>query len=448
MFLNYLNSLKDENGVEKSVDPGDSDNGSSSIAETTNSQPPTVVEPHTSNISVEDSPPATPTRKTVKTKHRVGFDSKWKDTRPWLYTRSEESDKGQVDVMFCKLCQKHNTKGLNGSAIWNIKGCATLRQDKVADHENSDMHRKAMRIETEVQLDIGTAFRDRLPMGPEEFKAVTCAMKILHFLIKHNVPQTTVFKDFIDFATTELKCPDLKHLKQGKNATYTSTTTTDEFLQAMVEDIEETVKERVLESPGYAVMTDETTDISNKKHLAFCVKYVDQVSGETCVDFIKDVRVFDGKAETIFNETKTVIEDLSVDKFVAFASDGCNTMIGKKTGVSTRLKEMKPEIVTIHCHNHRLALAAKDSFESIKVMRDTDDLLTHSTTIHRKVLDDSGKKKIKQAAHTRWLSHLDAVTSLRDTYQAVNMDLENAIEAGNDKVRLGSGPSANGLVKN
>jgi uncharacterized protein YigE (DUF2233 family) len=49
---------------------------------------------------------------------------------------------------------------------------------------------------------------------------MTCATKILHFLIKHNIPHTTVFKDFVDFATDELKCPDLQHLRQGKNATY------------------------------------------------------------------------------------------------------------------------------------------------------------------------------------------------------------------------------------
>jgi hypothetical protein len=94
------------------------------------------------------------------------------------------------------------------------------------------------------------------------------------------------------------------------------------------------------------------------------------------------------------------------------------------------------------------------------MMRDTDDLLTHVFKYYKasgnrtgsleriqKMLEDGGQKKVKQAAHTRWLSHLDAVTSLRDTYQAVIMDLENAVESGNDNVRLGSGPSASGLAK-
>ncbi|XP_060598671.1 E3 SUMO-protein ligase KIAA1586-like [Ruditapes philippinarum] len=395
----------------------------------------------------------------VKGKHKVGFDQKWTENRPWLFV--EKSDNGQTNAMFCKLCQKHKSRGMNGSVTWTEKGCVTIRKDKVTDHENSEMHKFSLRLETEEQLGIHSAFSEkRLPMGEKEFEAVTCATKILHFLIKHNIPHTTVFKDFINFATTELKCPALQHLEKGKNAMYTSNTVVNELVNCMVDDIESTLKDRVERSPGYAVMTDETTDVTNDKHLAFCVKYVDVDSGDVCVDYIKDVKVDDGKAETIFCETKSVIEELNVDNFVAFGSDGCNTMIGKKTGVATRLKAMKPEIVTIHCHNHRLALAAKDSFESIKVMRDTDDLLSHTFKYYhapanrtaslgklQKLLDDSGNKKIKQAAHTRWLSHLDAVSSLRDSYSAVISDLENAVESGNDKVRLGSGPSANGLAK-
>ncbi|XP_052767960.1 zinc finger protein 862-like [Mya arenaria] len=322
------------------------------------------------------------------------------------------------------------------------------------------MHRSALRVETEVQLNISDAFQQKkMPMGENEFKALICATKILHFLISHNLPYTTLFKDFVNFATNELQCQDLQHLKQGKNATYTSPTIADEFMDSMATDIEETVKQRVKDSPGYAIMSDETTDVSNNKHLAFCVKYINTENGDACIDYLKDVKITDGKAETIFKETEKVVEELGLSNFVGYASDGCQTMIGKKTGVATRLKAIKPGLVTVHCHNHRLALAAKDSFESIPLMRDTDDLLNHvfkyyhysanKTASLQKIhtmLEEKGKT-IKQAGHTRWLSHKAAVTSLRDCYKAVLIDLENAEASGADKVRMGSGPSASGLLK-
>ena len=60
------------------------------------------------------------------------------------------------------------------------------------------------------------------------------------------------------------------------------------------------------------------------------------------------------------------------------------------------------------------------------------------------LLDDC---EVKKAAHTRWFSHLNAITSIRDTYTALVMDLENAKESGSDRVHIGSEPSAAGLVR-
>lgn len=113
--------------------------------------------------------------------------------------------------------------------------------------------------------------------------------------------------------------------------------------------------------------------------------------------------------ETIFQETKTVVEkDLNFAGFSAFGSDGCNTMIGKKSGVTTRLKAIKPELITIHRSNHRLALAAKDSFEGIPIFRDIDDTLSHLFKYYKnslekiqKLLDEGAIRKIKSVAHTR-----------------------------------------------
>lgn len=135
-------------------------------------------------------------------------------------------------------------------------------------------------------------------------EAVICASKVVHFLVKHNIPHTTVQEDFIDFAINDLKSLVIAHLSKSKNASYKSRATADELLNAMSEDIQDTVKQRVKASPAYAVLTDETTDVSNKKHLAFCVKYTDTECGEVNIDYMKDVQVDDGKAETIIKKPK------------------------------------------------------------------------------------------------------------------------------------------------
>ena len=49
---------------------------------------------------------------------------------------------------------------------------------------------------------------------------------------------------------------------------------------------------------------------------------------------------------------------MDVEKCVSFGSDGCNTMVGYLTGVSTRLKVVSPFLINIHCIAHRTNFAA------------------------------------------------------------------------------------------
>jgi len=359
----------------------------------------------------------TPTKKAdpKKSKHNTtGYDKAWENNRPWLYCSKDED----LDVMYCRLCQKHNTKGLNGSSKWNKEGYACKRLDKVKDHEQGEQHRQALELETRQQLGIENAINQE-SITDKDAKAITSAIKCLNFLLQHNIPYTDIFKAFIDFATHELHAPDLQYLSVGSNAKYTSHRMVDEFIDTMAEHVEDAVYTNIKSSPAYSIMADESTDVSNRKHLVFSAKYIDVVTGELQTEFVKDVELPDGKAETIYDATKDVIQTkLSLDNLVAFGSDGCNTMIGSKSGVATRLKELKPNIINIHCHNHRLALAAKNSFEDIPLFRDVDDTLTHVFKYYhylavrtkslekiQKLLNDAEETKtIKNDVHTRWLS--------------------------------------------
>ncbi|XP_048745708.1 uncharacterized protein LOC125658477 [Ostrea edulis] len=144
----------------------------------------------------------------------------------------------------------------------------------------------------------------------------------------------------------------------------------------MAGHVEDKVMSNVKSCPAYSNMADESTDISNRKHLIFSVMYIDAQSGELRTEYVRDLEIPDGKAETIYKETKDLIEtNLSIDNLVAFGSDGCNTMIGSKAGVVTRLKDIKSTLINIHCHNH--SPGCKRQFEDIPLFKDVDDTLTH-----------------------------------------------------------------------
>ena len=51
--------------------------------------------------------------------------------------------------------------------------------------------------------------------------------------------------------------------------------------------------------------------------------------------------------------------------FIAFACDGAPAMIGKDSGVATRLKNIFPNLLIWHCANHRLELAVDDVVKEV-----------------------------------------------------------------------------------
>ena len=49
-------------------------------------------------------------------------------------------------------------------------------------------------------------------------------------------------------------------------------------------------------------------------------------------------------------------------------------MVGAKTGVATRIKEIEPGALLTHCYAHALQLSVGDTIKSEKLLRDTLDV--------------------------------------------------------------------------
>jgi hypothetical protein len=72
---------------------------------------------------------------------------------------------------------------------------------------------------------------------------------------------------------------------------------------------------------------------------------------------------------------------INLRKCVAVASDGASVMVGIRSGVVTRVKQLAPFIVAVHCVAHRLSLAATGSTDSVRYLDTYQETLTGSTII-------------------------------------------------------------------
>src|SRR5581483_283924 len=112
------------------------------------------------------------------------------------------------------------------------------------------------------------------------------------------------------------------------------------------------------------------------------------------------------------------------NKLMSFASDGASVMLGKSTGVASRIKERNECLFITHCIAHRLALACNSAEQRVTFCK-------HAEYIIKSVYNffsNSSKRidilrkyqeilehpilKIKQIYEVRWLSWYEAVKNL------------------------------------
>ena len=86
------------------------------------------------------------------------------------------------------------------------------------------------------------------------------------------------------------------------------------------------------------------------------------------------VDIDDGKASTITQSLLSVLRrcEIPVTSVFGFGSDGAAVMVGRRSGVATQLKEHNPEIVSLHCGAHRLALASSQAAQHVPYLKTFD----------------------------------------------------------------------------
>ena len=185
-------------------------------------------------------------------------------------------------------------------------------------------------------------------------------------------------------------------------------------------------------SPAYAIMLDESTDISITKHLSVCVRY--EKNGKAVTKFLFNSCIRDGKSYTIVNCIPEEFQKLGIplSKCTSIATDGAAVMTGKKTGVGVQLKSKYcPFATATHCVAHRLNLACSDSikkdeyltkfktqFNSLYIFMSSSSI--RHTTLHeiQQVLDEPNIT-VKEPHSVRWMGLRNAVSAVFTCYGSV-----------------------------
>ena len=141
-------------------------------------------------------------------------------------------------------------------------------------------------------------------------------------------------------------------------------------------------------------MADETTDVSNKEQVAFCLHWVDQ-EFEVHKDFI-GLHILDSTdASHIFAVIKTVLGQLHIpiNKIGGQCYNGAAAMAGVRSGIAKLVSEERAKAIYTHHYGHVLNLACTDMIKRCKIMKDALDITHEITKLIKNLLHETGVLK-------------------------------------------------------
>nr|XP_047128377.1 SCAN domain-containing protein 3-like [Hydra vulgaris] len=148
-----------------------------------------------------------------------------------------------------------------------------------------------------------------------------------------------------------------------------SNTTVKRRLTDISSNIKENVINEIKESPYFSIQLDESTDVSSMAQLIVYCRYIhnnkfkEEFLFSSCLETTT-------KAANIMEILKQFFNDnqLQWKYLFGITTDGAPAMMGCKSGLQTRVKEIAPNVVGVHCFIHRQALATKTLPGSLKTV--------------------------------------------------------------------------------
>lgn len=182
----------------------------------------------------------------------------------------------------------------------------------------------------------------------------------------------------------------------------------------MSNDIKSQLIESLKKSGQFSLQLDESTDISDDAQLMAYVRYqgADDIKEEFL--FCKPLHTTT-TGEDIFKTVESFLKDegLSWNQCYSVCCDGAPAMLGARKGFTSRVKNVNPEVLILHCLLHRENLAAKHLSEELNiVMKEVIQMVNFiksrslNNRIFNKMCGDFGSEHTHLLYHSevRWLS--------------------------------------------
>lgn len=422
----------------------------------------TPVEP-SQNVVITPGPSSKP-MSACRMYNRI-FRPEWATTFNWLNYDQITSR------AFCKICTEANNRHFLDNAklvkpAFIIEGFNDWKHALVRfrGHEKSDCHRLALtkisyvRAGQNVACGLSKAKSEEMVLARSSLHRIVTS---LTFLARQGLAIRGKTDDSSNFGQLlKLRSFDVSALQTWLARTkyrWISHDVQNEILTMLSDDVMRRVIIDIKSAHYYSIMVDETTDCSRHEQLVMCIRYVDSDFDihEVFIGFYELARQ---DATTLFTVVKDILLRMNIDiqHCRGQCYDGAANVAGSLSGLQTKIRDIEPRALFVHCAAHTLNLVVQDAISSVPAYRDI--LQTFGTLITYvrdspkrlrwfEVLQKQDTNALRPYCPTRWVLRESALTSVMSNYTELCSFMDEISEQDKSEVGAKAAGFSNQLDK-
>ncbi|XP_066351634.1 uncharacterized protein [Miscanthus floridulus] len=390
----------------------------------------------------------------------------------WLYNYEWLEYSIKKDSVFCFICYLFK-KGSGSDAFvvdgwdnWNIGNAALIK------HSGSKAHKAAQeryigfinpKVAIDYHIDKWTDEELRLYK-----KRLTYSLRCIKFLLLQGLAfrgndeseESSNRGNFIELLKFLVGNSDEVNKYVLNNAPGNCTLTSPKIQKQIIHCCAIETRKKIIEELGdepFAILADESSDISHKEQLALCLRFIDKL-GRPCEHFIGVVHVDDTTSLSLKEAIKGLLDSngLSMTRIRGQGYDGASNMKGDIKGLKTLIMKESPSAYYIHCFAHQLQLVlvavakgntdCKTFFDQVSILLNIVGVSCKRHGMLRNARLENVKKSLQcgelesgsglnqemglpRPGDTRWGSHYKTICSIITMYSSIHDVL---IELGAD----------------
>lgn len=383
-----------------------------------------------------------------KTRRR-NFRIEWKEMYPWLQLKEEGGNQVVkcsicTEAVDCKVLLPTDSRSLNTKQAFVVDGFHSWSHalNSFKKHETSRFHMDSAKGLHSMKHAKSVVSHLSAAKQKEMKEARVALFKIfdtIRFIAKEGLPfrgdyktdenfEDSKFMQLLKMRATDV--PELKAWLQRTQYKWLHHSNIEEILKLLAESVLNTILVEIRESKYFSVMMDETADISRMEQVSFCIRYVnDQLDIKE--QFIGFYETNNTRSETLYNIFKDILIrcQLDIENIRGQCFDGAANVKGEISGLQSRIKEINPAAMFVHCVAHRLNLVVQDAFTGCSYINNFLGIVKQMISFIRdspkrlscfKDFQTAEASTLTKYCPTRWCIRIKSLKSIRDNYTALS----------------------------